>query len=65
MVLRPGSGAVRTPLGVATVAGRLRLHLCFRYRHSLFGPDAAGRFAERYLAELDRLLTKRRGGCGG
>ncbi|MGH2393014.1 MAG: condensation domain-containing protein [Candidatus Limnocylindria bacterium] len=41
-------------LGVATVAGRT--HLSFRYRHPLFGPDAAGRFAERYLAELGRLV---------
>ncbi len=41
-------------LGVATVAGRL--HLVFRYRHPLFGPDAASRFAERYLAELGRLV---------
>jgi NRPS condensation-like uncharacterized protein len=41
-------------LGVATVAGRM--HLSFRYRHPLFGPDAAGRFAERYLTELGRLV---------
>lgn len=41
-------------LGVATITGRL--HLVFRYRHPLFGPDAAGRFATRYLTELDRLV---------
>ena len=41
-------------LGVATVAGRM--HLVFRYRHPLFGPDAASRFAQRYLAELYRLV---------
>jgi hypothetical protein len=41
-------------LGVATLAGRM--HLVFRYRHPLFGPDAATRFAQRYRAELGRLV---------
>jgi NRPS condensation-like uncharacterized protein len=41
-------------LGVATLAGRM--HLVFRYRHPLLGPEAASRFAERYLTELDRLV---------
>jgi hypothetical protein len=41
-------------LGVVTLAGRM--HLVFRYRHPLFGPEAASRFAERYLIELGRLV---------
>ncbi len=40
-------------LGAATVGGQL--HLAFRYRHPLFSPDAARRFADRYLTELVRL----------
>jgi NRPS condensation-like uncharacterized protein len=40
-------------LGAATVGGCL--HLAFRYRHPLFGPDATRRFADRYLSELSRL----------
>lgn len=38
-------------LGVVTVGGRL--HLSFRYRHALLGPQAAARFADRYVATLD------------
>lgn len=52
------SPPARMPLGLtigaATAAGRL--HLVFRYRHQLFGAEAARRFADRYLAELDRLM---------
>ncbi len=51
------SPPARMPLGLAigavTVAGRL--HLSFRYRHRLFGPAAAERFADRYLDELRRF----------
>ncbi len=43
-------------LGAATVGGRL--HLAFRYRHPLFGPQAARRFADHYLAELSRLCNQ-------
>ncbi len=44
----------RMPLGltVGAVTVDKRLHLSFRYRHRLFGPDAARGFADRYLAEL-------------
>jgi plasmid stabilization system protein ParE len=41
-------------VGAVTVGERL--HLSFRYRHRLFGADAARAFADRYLAELDRLI---------
>jgi NRPS condensation-like uncharacterized protein len=40
-------------LGVATAAGRI--HLTFRYRHRLWSPDAAKRFAELYLEQLHQL----------
>jgi hypothetical protein len=40
-------------VGTVTVEGRL--HLTFRYPHSLFGPDAVRRFAELYLAQLARV----------
>jgi NRPS condensation-like uncharacterized protein len=53
------SPPARMPLGlsvgVVTVAGRL--HLSFRYRRRLFGPDAAHRFADRYLEELRNLAA--------
>lgn len=49
------SPPARMPLGLAigavTAAGRL--HLAFRYRHRQFDADAARRFADGYLAELD------------
>lgn len=52
------SGPARMPLGlsigVITAAGRL--HAVLRYRHPQFGPDAAGRFADRWLAALDRFV---------
>ena len=55
------SPPARMPLGLAigavTVVGRL--HLAFRYRHRLFGAEAARRFADRYLAELDHLVEGR------
>lgn len=41
-------------LGVITIAECM--HLVFRYRYPLFGPDAADRFANRYLTELSRLV---------
>ena len=37
-------------IGTVTVAGRL--HLTFRYPHRLFGPDAARRFIDCYIAHL-------------
>lgn len=40
-------------VGAATVEGRL--HLTFRYPHRLFGPAAVGRFADLYLAQLERV----------
>lgn len=51
------SAPARMPLGLTvgavTVAGRL--HLTFRYRHPQFGREAARRFADCYLGELDRI----------
>jgi NRPS condensation-like uncharacterized protein len=51
------SPPAQMPLGLAigavTVAGQLQL--VFRYHHQLFGADAARRFAERYVAELNRF----------
>ncbi len=48
------SPPARMPLGLTigavTMSGRL--HLSFRYRLRLFGPEAARRFADRYLDEL-------------
>lgn len=53
------SAPARMPLGlsigVVTVAGRL--HAVLRYRHPLFGPDAARRFAEAWVATLDRVVA--------
>ncbi|MGI9023092.1 MAG: hypothetical protein ACR2HV_07670 [Acidimicrobiales bacterium] len=46
----PGRMPLGLTLGAVTVGGRL--HLSFRYRHRLFGPEAARQFADRYLAEL-------------
>ena len=42
-------------LGAVTVAGRL--HLTFRYPHALFGPDAVRRFADGYVAQLERVTA--------
>ncbi len=49
----------RMPLGltIGAVTVDRRLHLSFRYRHRLFGPDAARLFADRYLAELARFTA--------
>ncbi len=50
------SAPARMPLGlsvgVVTVEGQL--HIVFRYRHALFDEQAARRFAQRFLAALDR-----------
>lgn len=55
------SPPARMPLGLtigaATVADRL--HLVFRYRRRLFDGDAAARFADRFVAQLDRLVESR------
>jgi NRPS condensation-like uncharacterized protein len=49
------SPPTRMPLGLsvgaATVSGRL--HLAFRYRRCLFGPEAARRFVDGYIARLE------------
>jgi len=53
------SPPARMPVGLALGAvtiGRW-LHLSFRYRHPLFGPGAAARFATRYIDALDRLAA--------
>lgn len=53
------SAPARMPLGlsigVVTMGGRLCCVL--RYRHPLFGGEAAGRFADRYLAAIDDVLS--------
>ncbi len=41
-------------IGVATL-GR-QMHFSFRYRHPLWDASAAGRFAQRYLDDLERLV---------
>lgn len=51
----------RTPeclcVGAVRVGGRL--HLSFRYPRRLFGPDAARRFAECYLAQIRSVAERR------
>lgn len=47
----PARVPVPLSIGAATLGGRL--HLSMRYSRSLFGPEAAARFAEYYLVELD------------
>ena len=51
------SAPTRMPCGLSvgaiTVDGRL--HLSFRYRHPQFDESAARRFADRFLAELERV----------
>lgn len=46
---------VPVPLSIGAVTLGGRLHLSFRYSSRLFGPEAARRFAEHYVAELDPL----------
>jgi hypothetical protein len=50
----PGRMPLGLTVGAVTVGGRL--HLVFRYRHRLFGADAARRFAEGFLAQLDAFV---------
>ncbi|HEX8771404.1 MAG TPA: condensation domain-containing protein, partial [Acidimicrobiales bacterium] len=54
------SAPTRMPCGlsIGTVSVGGRLHLSFRYRHSLWSAAAAQRFADRYVAELDRLVAE-------
>ncbi len=40
-------------LGAVSAGGRLQL--TFRYPHGLFGPDAVRRFADGYVAQLERV----------
>ena len=52
------SAPARMPLGlsmgIVTAGGRL--HAVFRYRHPLFGDQAARRFADLYFATVERFL---------
>ncbi len=52
------SAPARMPLGLSigtvTLAGRL--HIAFRYRHPLFGDEAARLFAQRYEEAIDTFL---------
>jgi NRPS condensation-like uncharacterized protein len=52
------SPPARMPLGLTVGAVTLggRLHLSFRYRRRLFDDHAAGRFADRFVAELTQLV---------
>ncbi|MBW3579205.1 MAG: hypothetical protein KY462_16025 [Actinobacteria bacterium] len=54
------SAPARMPLGLSIGAITVgdRLHLSFRYRHPQFGPEAALRFAECYLAQLRRVVEQ-------
>jgi NRPS condensation-like uncharacterized protein len=53
------SPPARMPLGLAigALSAAGRLYLAFRYRHRLFDADAARRFADTYLAELDFFIN--------
>ncbi|HEV3400337.1 MAG TPA: hypothetical protein VG078_00820 [Acidimicrobiales bacterium] len=51
----PGRMPCGLSVGAVTAGGRL--HLAFRYRHALFGEDEARRFADRFVAELERVLA--------
>lgn len=51
----PARSPMNLCIGAVTIAGRL--HLTFRYPHSLFGPEAARRFAEGYLDHI-RLVAE-------
>jgi hypothetical protein len=44
-------------IGAVSVGGRL--HLTFRYPHRLFGPDAARRFVDCYLAHVWKVADSR------
>ena len=61
------SAPTKMPLGLSigavTVADRL--HLAFRYRHPLFGPEAARSFADCYLTQLDEIVEALTGGPQG
>jgi|GEM_PF-725393 len=54
------SPPARMPLGLTlgAVTSSGRLHLTFRYRRRLFDEEAGRRFADRYLAELGRLVSE-------
>lgn len=51
----PGRMPCGLSVGVATMSGQL--HISLRYRHPMFSQDAASRFADRYLKDLDRLAA--------
>jgi NRPS condensation-like uncharacterized protein len=52
------SPPARMPLGlsIGTVTAKGQMFFSLRYRHRLFGTDAARRFAERYVSELQRFV---------
>jgi NRPS condensation-like uncharacterized protein len=49
----PARSPLNLCIGAVTVAGRL--HLTFRYPHSLFSPDVARRFSECYVDQIRRV----------
>jgi NRPS condensation-like uncharacterized protein len=56
-------GRMPCGLSVGAVTADGRLHLAFRYRHAQFDDDAARRFADRFLGELEKVaaVTHERG----
>lgn len=52
----PGRMPAGLSIGVLTVGGRL--HMSFRHRHRLLGPDAVGRLADRYVSALARFVDE-------
>lgn len=56
------SAPARMPLGLSVGACTVndRLHLVFRYRHRLFGPDAARSFAQCFMDNLQKIAEHRR-----
>ena len=53
------SAPTRMPCGLSVGAVSVgdRLHLSFRFRHPQFGPDAARRFADQFVAALERVAA--------
>jgi NRPS condensation-like uncharacterized protein len=52
----PARSPLSLCLGAVTLAGRMQL--TFRYPRRLLGPEAARRFADGYLRQLDRLTQR-------
>lgn len=55
-------GRMPCGLSVGAVTADGRLHLAFRYRRAQFDEGAAHRFADRFVAELERVVAAAQGG---